>query len=519
MYQPFPTNIDFDQVVEGADFWSLPTYEARQYPTLIPRAAIKTVILGGRDEGSHSFFVKRTKALDSLETTVSWRLDRDTGVITVSFVSDYQGPYYMYDSSNMAPIKRLEYKNTKGHFEWEGSVRVSNALREALATGRPNWDSSDNFHDIRGTRSEATLYYTRYGRREYVRNHEACGLNMYLQYHIGTLPTDAYVPRSWVNGLLMDSLLESCQETMDWEMGGQYVPYGSDTESYQFGRKGGKDRGGVTIYSQLQEQGISNNRYYDGNLWMLVQDIGNLFEDFKTLKAAGVEDVYQLWRFLKRKGSLKDAAKAAANTYLPLKYGYKLTLEDCFAWKDGMDRLFEDLKAAKEGCYLGPERAVEDVSHSPFLPSFVGRQIFCWQATVLPEPNWFSGLFSFLDRTSLNLSMNDAWDWIPYSFVVNWFTSLPKRFVDHLDFKAWEANYFLLEACRSYKMKGIVSAECAISATSGLLSPHDTVNISFYHRNWSRAFDPPISYRRGGFDPQVPLRHWTELGALIIQRA
>jgi hypothetical protein len=338
-------------------------------------------------------------------------------------------------------------------------------------------------------------------------------------YHIGYLPNDLIYPPALIRGCSVQKLLTLCQDTEDWEMGSQYVPYGSDTDSYQFGRKGGKDRGGTTIYSKLQEQGIRNNRFYDGNFWMLFQDLSNLVEDFHNLKAAGVEDVYQLWRWWKRKGSKMDTAKAAANTYLPLKYGYKLTLEDVFSLMDGIQRATWELRDFRECRYLGPEREIERLSVTPFLKDFRGKQTFCWQASVLPEPNVFSGAFAFLNDLSMWLTVEDAWDWIPYSFVIDWLVSTPKKFVEDLDWHAWKMNFNLAEACRSYKLVGEVNASHVLDALDGLLDPGQRVNVSYYHRNWSRHFDPPPYYRDKSVGPATAISHWVELTALTIQRA
>jgi hypothetical protein len=269
----------------------------------------------------------------------------------------------------------------------------------------------------------------------------------------------------------------------------------------------------------LQEQAIKNNRFYDGNFWMLFQDLSNLVEDFQNLKAAGVEDVYQLWRWWKRKGSKMDTAKAAANTYLPLKYGYKLTLEDCQSFFDGILRAREELRGFHECRYLGPEREKEGLSSTPFIPEFSGSQVFCWQATVLPEPNMFSGVFAFLNDFSAWLTVEDAWDWIPYSFVIDWIVSTPKKFVQDMDWHAWKANFNLVEACRSYKLIGDCDARRVLKAPLGLIDPGQRVTISYYHRNWSKRFDPPPYYREQSSGPATALSHWVELSALTIQRA
>lgn len=280
-----------------------------------------------------------------------------------------------------------------------------------------------------------------------------------------------------------------------------------------------KNRGGQSVFSEMQEEAINQNRYINTNLWMFIQDLANAQEDWANLynqfKADG-EFISVLRR--ERKGSLKEGAQLGANTFLPLLYGWRLTQSEAEKLGEQIARLQDECRLAEEDRYLGPMRRQEILEEIPDELSFLTKasQVFAWSATVRPEPNAFSSAFAFLDERSVTLTMSDAWDWVPYSFVVNWFDSTVGDMAQRLDFRAWKANYFPLEVTRSYRLE----ASADLCKMLSLVNWQTVVpaQIKYYWRDVNKKLDPPGFHSSEDSASSRLASHWCEASALIVQR-
>jgi hypothetical protein len=282
-----------------------------------------------------------------------------------------------------------------------------------------------------------------------------------------------------------------------------------------------RDRGGSTVYSQLQDEAIETNRYLNTNLPMFLADLKNAVDDWNNLADQFRGNLDDLGKLAKAKNltgkDLKMALQDTSNTFLPLKYGWYLTQQEAEMIGEKLTRLWEDVRLASEPRYLGPTRLVESRVSTDFISSLSStQQTFAWRATILPEPNSFSGLFAFLDERSLWLNMKDAWDWIPYSFVVNWFSDLPNAVTNYIDFEAWSANYFPLEISRSYKLTGRISNPDLFESDE--IFVHDGPIMKYFYRTWDASFDPPLIQSTEGALSDRLNGHWCELTSLIVQR-
>lgn len=483
--------------------------------SLQARRRIKVKIIGQSESGTYSYTCNRSWARDALTTEVRWSLDRQAGSIVVEVTSEYSGEYLMWDKSNVTPesARRTEYKNPRG--KWHVTLtKVFSPAAKAFLRGStgPQWTRDDFV--INGVYlDEHLLKYYRYGSE----GTWAVGyLSMGSMCFFGPGPDQLdYWEEEEIRGLLLPTLLDKFKQQEAYEIGSQELNRVSFAhKDYAFGNRKGRYRGGVTIYAELQQQAIEQNRYINTNLPMFFSDIAHAVEDWNSLSEQLRRDKKVLMNFFKH--SRKRIAKEAANTYLPLKYGWYLTTLEALSLD--LSDLWSDVRLASDSRYLGPTRAHERVNVSSYIEGVVGTQVFVWQAEVRPNPNSFSGLFAFLDERSMWLTASDAWDWIPYSFVVNWLTDLPSRAVSLADFHSWKANYDLREVCRSYKYDGSVSAMEVIDCPSGIFDPTSTLHATYYHRTWSRNFDPPLFYKDEGFDPDRLKGHWIEATALLVQR-
>jgi hypothetical protein len=280
-----------------------------------------------------------------------------------------------------------------------------------------------------------------------------------------------------------------------------------------------RDRGGQSVFSELQEEAINQNRYINTNFWMFIQDLANAQEDWANLynqfKADG-EFISLLRR--EHRGSLKQGVQLGANTYLPLLYGWRLTQSEAEQLGQQIVRLQDECRLASEDRYLGPMRKIEQLDDVPDALHYLTRaqQTFAWSATIRPEPNAFSSAFAFLDERSLYLTTSDAWDWIPYSFVVNWFDSTVGDATRRLDFRAWKANYFPLEVTRSYRLEACIDV-CELVQLAGwqTVTP---ARVKYYWRDVNKKLDPPGFHTLEDSALSRLASHWCEATALIVQR-
>lgn len=486
------------------------------------RGRVWTQIIGTTDSGKYVHVQPRTWARDQMTFTIEWNLDRAAGKFTLHTACDYDGAYHMIDTVNVAPSgSRLSKTSAHGHWEQTQVFSLSDAAVWSFAhpNENPKWSSSD-FQGF-DFRSEGEYYYYLDGKKTYFDPGYSIDVGTMM---FGPAPDSVDYTALDDVSLNLEPLLRKFESLESYQIGYQNC----SGQNYAFGTHSGKDRGGTTIYAELQDRAIEDNRYINTNLPMFFRDLSHCYEDWNNLSDQLKTDrrllrkVFKAVRKKNQSGSTsklaKDVAQGAANTYLPIKYGWRLTQSEAIQIGEGIARIWDDVRGFYSARYLGPERAQERLRETSDFDLLVGDQVFCWQATVLPDRNLFSGLFAFLDERSLWLTAEDIWDYVPYSFVVNWFCDLPKRVVNYADRSFWQMNYNLEEACRSYKFTGYIDAREVINLPSFELAPELVCEISYYHRGWNTQFDPPLYYKGEDFDPSVPLSHWTEITALVIQR-
>jgi hypothetical protein len=505
-YTSWPT-LAYDRL-EGVSARTIDTYTYMN-ATSLRKVGQRTVkIIGIGASGSAKIYLGRDLSQDRGISTVTWTYAN--GVLTITAGKSASGDHNSIGLNNKMRTDRRKWSLTQSV-----AATVNLQFGHDPDSGLPTWVPSDfgkisssGSYELKLLNTDLKTWRTTKG------NCDLTGC-----YFVGPAPTWEYVPMLEKPVVDLDTLKKKFSDLKAYEEGGQYLP---PSLTYNGFSKSGKPRGGTTIYAKLQSQAIKNNRYINTNLPMYFMDIAHAAEDWNNLASQVRIDFFYLTRKMTKKTWkkwLKAAAKESANTYLPLKYGWNLTWAETEQLSQDIQRIWDDVREMTEPRYLGPEREFENLNGSPYFRDIQGIQTFCWQAIVRIQPNSFSGLFAFLDERSMWLTTADAWDWIPYSFVINWLTSVPERLTQGLDFQAWKANYEMVEACRSYKYQGYVSPDDIFHNPWFILELRTNLDVRYYNRSWNRLYDPPMSFNEQGRDYSDEIRrHWVEGGALIIQR-
>lgn len=272
------------------------------------------------------------------------------------------------------------------------------------------------------------------------------------------------------------------------------------------------------LWSTVMVDALSSRKIIDCNLLMSLIELKNLSKDLtSTLEnykkvAEGVVNV------LKGKTRLqKQLLKDAASAHLSTIYGYNLTLKECEQNGINIAACLDDLKAS-----LSYKQVLKARKQQYDLWSCEGykptRATCNYSVTLRPENNGFSKLYDYLDRFSAWITLSNAWDFIPYSFVVDWLLPVGKM-LDALDVQAWQANHHVDTVVKSMKIEASVAVDRAFPGilTSDLLNV-GTLRVTKYHRWIESFFDSPPLYPDVGSVPDILKTHFPEGASLIVQR-
>lgn len=249
-------------------------------------------------------------------------------------------------------------------------------------------------------------------------------------------------------------------------------------------------------------------------------------DDFQNLRDAGVtfgndltagfskaslESDIRKWE---RKHGRK-LTKDVCNIYLPLIYGYKLTFDEAveigekLAEKAGhWGDIFKPYQARKSRHVRGTSRAGNSLTVKA-----------SYLANLQCKDNSFSELYAVLQHTGLQIGLNDAWDWIPYSFCVNWVVDV-SNFLDSIDCYGWQCNYNLISCVKSTLTTLDYVVDDRLLSGQLPTALGQTLSVESYNRWIEFRFDPPPFFT--DFDVKQTIEnlwyHRTEGAALILQR-
>ena len=198
--------------------------------------------------------------------------------------------------------------------------------------------------------------------------------------------------------------------------------------------------------------------------------------------------------------------KSWASLFLNFQYGSRLTISDTFKLINGIIRCARDVKKLRKKAW----RSSRAMSRSDVLHPTVGCKGSRFTNYKVYYKPYDSGIMSYVHKlaswdllpTSANL-----WDFIPFSFVVDWFVDIG-GLLESIDSAAMATSLDVVGVLFSTKDTYLINADLP---GQQVLSSEYTV----YRRCWSRTLHPPKPRLEAsdGFLHNIP-----QLLAILIQR-
>lgn len=197
-------------------------------------------------------------------------------------------------------------------------------------------------------------------------------------------------------------------------------------------------------------------------------------------------------------GNPVQVAKSLASLFLSFRYGW------CLQARDTMSLLAIDFDRAYP---LGLARRSTSRSYYRNGVPVTARMGVYFN----PFSDKLTELGGFLRAVDLDFTLENIWDLVPLSFVVDWFTGLGDLF-ERMDQMAQLDSFGIRLIGRSLK----TAKSLVYQKTSGRTDWHGIVTAVYYKRQYQTEPIQPslISYR----NPNQNFDHWLEGTALIVQR-
>lgn len=253
----------------------------------------------------------------------------------------------------------------------------------------------------------------------------------------------------------------------------------------------------------LCQDAVLSMNYVDCNTLALIKDIASL--------RSTVEDSVQSLKNLRDlpNSSLKEGAKLISDADLSRRYGLNLTFQDALSVGEALHRLKCNLASELKHCKKIRSAHTTEVSGSVGLTPQV---VYHYLGRLSLNDPAIQELMQSLYEWDLYPSLGNAWDFVPYSFVVDWFVDVGGLLED-IDTNLQMYQYHLLSAVKSRKVT------CSSTPSKLILSDVPlcgNIRVSEYHRWIDQQFDPmPLSLE---CDPTKWIGHIVEGAELFIQR-
>lgn len=250
------------------------------------------------------------------------------------------------------------------------------------------------------------------------------------------------------------------------------------------------------IHGTLSQRAAEQAKAIKTNLWTLVPEILRLKRSIRSL-----------WNQLTDPLLLQSVRKLA-DLELSLKYGVRLT------WIDTQKQAKRLMRRITE--YLGYARAKSQVITSGFFSlggiqhSYTQR----WTMKVWYDPtprNILQNIAWTLQSYCVLPSMENVWDLIPYTFVVDWFVGFNDWF-SQMDAKSLIGALDVKSVLVGSKTEFSVSAD-DIPYLSGMIQ--GWVDIAVYSRYHCAGLTPPVPTLSGSQE----FHNYVEFGAILTQLA
>lgn len=244
------------------------------------------------------------------------------------------------------------------------------------------------------------------------------------------------------------------------------------------------------VWGDLAYDCYSQIQLWDGNGLAYGRDL--------TLITKAMRDLVVSAKALFLSKAPAKALKSLADLFLSFRYGWSLTC------KDTLSLLLMDYDRAYP---MG--RCKRSSSYTYYRNGYAieaRMSVYC-----MPYSSSISELAGFLQMIDLEITAENIWDLIPYSFVVDWVVNVGDL-LDRLDMIAQLDRFNILLTGQTLK----VAAPVDLSKIEGLQNMVGTAYATYYKRVYTTDTITPslISSR----DSTGKFNHWIEGSALVLQR-
>ncbi|DAD51135.1 TPA_asm: maturation protein, partial [ssRNA phage SRR7976310_4] len=252
------------------------------------------------------------------------------------------------------------------------------------------------------------------------------------------------------------------------------------------------------MWGDLADSSIQNARALDINSLAYAADFLKLKQSVRTILS-----------LLRGKFKPKDLASA----WLEFKYGLRLTFADSKELGEAIGRAITKHKNNK---FYSVCRAMDTsesiISKSPLRGSMV-HDTYYYKVYYQPIDDAFLSLIRKMMDWDVSLTLQNIWDLIPLSFVVDWFVDF-ERTLSRIDANTYANTLRVLGTIKTRKSTiSSIPATCLMSQDGKTIWSGD-LTLEIYKRNLQRGLDLPL-FRSGS--PEA-FHNLAELLAIIVQR-
>ena len=240
-------------------------------------------------------------------------------------------------------------------------------------------------------------------------------------------------------------------------------------------------------WAELARRAYNNVSFFSGNGLAL-------FKDCAEMSASARQTGKLIQSLLAR----KKPASVIAKLFLAFHYGWKLLASDLKSFNDDLTK-FNSLSSPYQKCSSGSTFESHGASYTAYYHCYYER---------------YGRLKSLLDQfisfADLELTLDNIWDLIPYSFVVDWFFNIGDMLESMSSYYHMTQEHRVICTGRSIKCTRHVEAR-----QLGLNGLAGTVSAKYYHREYAAELISPSFFLA---TKPKPFEHFIEGGALIVSK-
>ena len=259
-------------------------------------------------------------------------------------------------------------------------------------------------------------------------------------------------------------------------------------------------------WSNLVQSAISSAHAWDNNMLALIKDIIHLRADVESMCSTAKELAANTRVLVQTGEGLRSTTQSLASTYLGNKYGYGLTVSDCWTVGEAVRDIRKRAKSLKYGVQKLRSRYQSTINTN--MGSY--RASYAYMARVEKCDSAIMNLIRSAMSWDFYPTTANMWDFVPYSFVVDWLVDVG-GLLETIDTSLERAYLPVRSITKSVKMTSLLTEPKRFWGKGAT----GVVSISYYRRFPSFEWDPllPILQPGSGLNG-----HFLESAALIIQR-